>query len=80
MPRTIEPRTERWGARPRGAGRRFAGRVAVDPRPEPCERPLEDFDGVDLLPAGRGRELVAEELAELRVRAGEDARVAMPAL
>jgi hypothetical protein len=46
----------------------------------PCERLLEDFDEVDLLPAGRGRELVAEELAELRVRAGEDARVAMTAL
>jgi hypothetical protein len=43
-------------------------------------RPLEDFDGVDLLPAGRGRELELEEPAELRVRAGEDARVAMTAL
>jgi hypothetical protein len=55
----------------------LAGRVAVDPRPVPCERLLEDFAEVVLLPAGRGRELVAEELAELRVRAGEDARVAM---
>lgn len=58
----------------------MAGRVAVDPRPEPCERLPEDFDEVDLLPAGRGRELVAEEPDELRVRAGEDARVAMTAL
>jgi len=63
-----------------GAGRRLAGRAAVDPRPVPCERPLEDLDVVDLLPAGRGRELEPDELAEVRVRAGEDARVAMPAL
>jgi hypothetical protein len=43
----------------------------------PCERVLEGLAEVDLLPAGRGRELVADEPVELRVRAGEDARVAM---
>ncbi|SEQ85008.1 hypothetical protein SAMN05421756_106171 [Microlunatus flavus] len=69
---------DRCGARPRGAGRRFAGRAEL-------VRPVVDRGREDvlLLPDARGRELVLPEELEpdrLVVRAGEDARVAMPAL